>query len=84
LAQATLFECRALLTMAHFYFCHSHRANSTAASIPPICARMNAGAPAGAIPANVSDIERAMVTAGLANEVEAVNLGSVRSVAVLQ
>jgi hypothetical protein len=34
---------------------------------------MNAGTPAGAIPANVSDSERAMVTAGLANEVDEVN-----------
>jgi hypothetical protein len=34
---------------------------------------MNAGASAGRIPANVSDAERASVTAGLANDVEAVN-----------
>ena len=34
---------------------------------------MNAATPAGAIPANVSDSDRAIVTAGLANEVEAVN-----------
>ena len=34
---------------------------------------MNASTPAGAMPANVSDSERAIVTAGLANEVDAVN-----------
>jgi len=34
---------------------------------------MKAGAPAGAMPANVSEIERAIVTAGLAKDVEAVN-----------
>jgi hypothetical protein len=34
---------------------------------------MNAGAFSGAMPANVSETERAMVTAGLANDVDAVN-----------
>ena len=34
---------------------------------------MNAGASAGRMPANVSDNERAIVTAGLANDVEDVN-----------
>jgi hypothetical protein len=34
---------------------------------------MNKGAPVGAIPANVFDRERARVTAGFANDVEAVN-----------
>ena len=34
---------------------------------------MNANTPAGAIPAKVSDSDRAIVTAGLANDVEAVN-----------
>ena len=34
---------------------------------------MNIGASAGAMPANVFVSERAIVTAGLANEVEAVN-----------
>jgi hypothetical protein len=37
------------------------------------CATTNAIIPAGAIPAKVSDNERAIVTAGLAKEVEAVN-----------
>jgi hypothetical protein len=59
--------------MLNFHLRHSHRARSTAASMPANCARINAAAPAGAIPANVSEIERAMVTAGFANEVEAVN-----------
>jgi hypothetical protein len=34
---------------------------------------MKAATPDGAIPANVFDSERAMVTAGLANDVEAMN-----------
>ena len=45
----------------------------TAATIPANCETMKAATPAGAIPVNVSDSERAMVTAGLANDVEAVN-----------
>ena len=45
----------------------------TAASIPTNCAAMKAATPAGAMPAKVSESERAMVTAGFANEVEAVN-----------
>ena len=45
----------------------------TAASIPASWAMMKAKTPVGAIPANVSDIARAIVTAGLANEVDAVN-----------
>jgi hypothetical protein len=35
---------------------------------------MNAGASEGRMPANVSVAERASVTAGLANDVDAVNL----------
>ena len=34
---------------------------------------MNSGTSAGRIPANVSDNDLAMVTAGLANDVDAVN-----------
>jgi hypothetical protein len=34
---------------------------------------MKAGAPEGAMPAKVSDTARATVTAGLANDVDAVN-----------
>lgn len=51
----------------------SQRASMTAANIPTNCAAINAVTPAGAMPAKVSDNERATVTAGLANEVEAVN-----------
>src|SRR5215472_4733113 len=40
---------------------------------PASCVTMNARTPSGAIPAKVSESERAIVTAGLANEVEAVN-----------
>ena len=56
-------------------FCtgHNHGAIATAASIPTSWARMNATTPEGAIPANVSESARAIVTAGLAKEVEAVN-----------
>ena len=38
-----------------------------------IWARIKAGAAEGAMPAKVSDMDRAMVTAGLAKDVEAVN-----------
>src|SRR5262249_35681762 len=51
----------------------SQRNTDVAAPAPTICAAMNAGASAGRMPANVSLAERASVTAGLANEVEAVN-----------
>jgi hypothetical protein len=51
----------------------SQRPRMTAATIPANWAAMKAATPAGAIPAIVSDSERAMVTAGLANDVEAVN-----------
>jgi hypothetical protein len=44
-----------------------------AASVPASCAAMNKGAETGAMPAKVSDRQRAIVTAGLAKEVEAVN-----------
>jgi hypothetical protein len=41
--------------------------------IPASWETMKAVTPPGAIPANVSETDRAMVTAGLAKEVEAVN-----------
>jgi hypothetical protein len=41
--------------------------------MPANCATMKAATAAGAILENVSVNERAMVTAGLANDVEAVN-----------
>jgi hypothetical protein len=44
-----------------------------AIAAPGNCAALNAAIPAGAMPAEVSDRERAIVTAGLAKEVEAVN-----------
>src|ERR1700683_296441 len=46
---------------------------SAPARPPAICTTTNAKTPAGAMPANVSLNDRAIVTAGLANEVEAVN-----------
>jgi hypothetical protein len=51
----------------------SHRAKAVASSIPTTWARIKAGAAAGAMPAKVSDKARATVTAGLANDVDAVN-----------
>jgi len=44
-----------------------------AAAAPSSCATMKAGASEGRMPANVSLAARARVTAGLANDVEAVN-----------
>jgi hypothetical protein len=41
--------------------------------MPRNCAMIKAMTPAYAIPANVSESDRAIVTAGLANEVDAVN-----------
>ena len=53
------------------------RQNQSLASIatiaPTNCAAMNCKTPFGAIPAKVSDRARAIVTAGLAKDVEAVN-----------
>ena len=46
---------------------------SGVAEVPDSVAAMKAGAWAGAMPANVSDSDRAMVTAGLANDVDEVN-----------
>lgn len=51
----------------------SHLKSAVAVPAPMSCAAMKAGASAGRIPANVSVAERASVTAGLANDVEAVN-----------
>src|SRR6266702_1124035 len=51
----------------------SQHARGMATIAPMSCAAMKAGTPCGAMPANVSDSDRAMVTAGLANDVEAVN-----------
>jgi len=52
---------------------HSHRKNTVAIPAPASCARMKPGASSSRIPANVSLNAWANVTAGLANEVEAVN-----------
>lgn len=51
----------------------SHEQRMSASSAPTIWAMMNVGAELGAMPAKVSDRLRAIVTAGLAKEVEAVN-----------
>ena len=50
-----------------------HSATAHARVPPNICAAMKGPASAGAIPAKVSDSARAIVTAGLANDVLAVN-----------
>ena len=51
----------------------SKRATPNAASAPAYCANINAGASMGRIPENVLLSARAMVIAGFANDVEAVN-----------
>jgi hypothetical protein len=51
----------------------SHHHKPVASSVPTICAPINGTTPPGAMPAKVSLRERATVTAGLANDVEAVN-----------
>src|SRR4029453_7854533 len=51
----------------------SERKSPVAPPAPSNCATMNAGASAGRIPANVSVAERASVTAGVANDVDAGN-----------
>src|SRR5215472_13954497 len=51
----------------------NQRKSPVATSAPPNWAAMKAGASTGRIPANVFDTARANVTAGFANDVEAVN-----------
>lgn len=51
----------------------SQRKTAVAAAAPASWAATNAGTSAGRMPAKVSLAERATVTAGLANDVEAVN-----------
>ena len=53
--------------------CNSQLINPVAMTAPTNCIRINPGALTGAIPLKVSVMLRAMVTAGLANEVDAVN-----------
>jgi len=51
----------------------SRRKTNVAANPPTIWAAMNSGTSTGRIPEKVFDSERAIVTAGLANDVDAVN-----------
>jgi hypothetical protein len=51
----------------------NHSKNHVAVTAPAICTAINGGTSIGRIPAKLSVMERASVTAGLANEVEAVN-----------
>src|SRR5215813_8141512 len=51
----------------------SHRKSPVAAAAPNNCVTMNPGASEGRMPAKVSEAARASVTAGFANDVEAVN-----------
>ena len=51
----------------------NHWNRSVAQKAPATSAAMNAGASTSRIPANVFEKDRARVTAGLANEVDAVN-----------
>lgn len=56
------------------YFFNSYpRSNNIAAIAPKLCATTNIGTLDGATPANVSLIDRAMLMAGFANEVDEVN-----------
>ena len=52
---------------------HSQPNTAVAARAPTTWAAMNPGASAGAMPAKVSVKDRAIVTAGFANEVDDVN-----------
>ncbi len=52
---------------------HNQFPRATAVTIPASWAATKAATFAGAIPAKVFDSDRAIVTAGLANDVEAVN-----------
>jgi hypothetical protein len=54
-------------------FGQSHPAIDIAASAPTSCAATKAGTPLGDMPAKVSDKDRAIVTAGFAKDVDAVN-----------
>ena len=51
----------------------NHRKSTNAKKAPRIWLRMNAGASTGRMPEKVSVSKRAIVTAGWANHVEAVN-----------
>jgi hypothetical protein len=51
----------------------SQRPTTTAANVATSWAAINAGTSTGAMPAKVLDSERAIVTDGLAKDVEAVN-----------
>lgn len=51
----------------------SQRIRNVAEIAPHICAAMNNGTSTGRIPANVSETDLAIVTAGFANEVDEVN-----------
>ena len=65
---------KSALDLDQIHFRQSHRLSTTAGSHSnELAERMKGATPAGAIPANVSDSDRAIVTAGFAKEVEAVN-----------
>jgi hypothetical protein len=66
-------ETSAFHSSAAFLGVQNHWPTSRAASVPASCAQIKAMAPLGVIPAKVSESDRAIVTAGFANEVEAVN-----------
>ena len=62
-----------IIRLASIGAAHSQRANQVATAAPTNCATTNPGTSAGRIPAKVFVAARASVTAGLANDVEAVN-----------
>ena len=61
------------LLVQQLYLAIIQRCNAVAIAAPMNCAAMNAGVSAGRMPEKVSVNERARVTAGLANDVDAVN-----------
>src|SRR2546421_1476220 len=73
-SRPSFMSCGITIASASFASCGmSQRKSAVAAAAPNSCATMKPGTSEGRIPAKVSLIERARVTAGLANEVDAVN-----------
>lgn len=65
--------CRQLFIAYAAFSFNNQWNNSVAAAAPRNCATIKGATEEGAMPAKVLDKLRAMVTAGLANDVEAVN-----------
>jgi len=59
--------------VVRLWFGNKQRNKMIAANAPANCAATKSGASTGRMPANVSESDLAIVTAGFANEVDAVN-----------